>query len=118
MLFTSPQAFAFEFTFYWGDIPLCTSGHPNRVYNPVFHLQDLPEGTARIDFKLTDLQVRNYNHGGGKVAGPFGSTIEPGAFTYKSPCPPSGSHNYQWTAQAYDSGGKLLDTAQSTKRYP
>ena len=36
-------------------------------------------------------KIKNY---GGETV------IQPGAFKYKSPCPPSGSHTYEWTITA------------------
>ncbi|MCB1416357.1 MAG: hypothetical protein KDJ64_08075 [Nitratireductor sp.] len=96
----------------------CTSGNPNRVSNPAFKLSAVPDGTAKIRFKMKDLNVPSYNHGGGTVTYSGGSTIAPGAFNYKSPCPPNGAHNYQWTATALDAKGKKLGEAKATKRYP
>ena len=45
-------------------------------------------------------------------------TIEPGAFKYESPCPPSGPHTYEWTAtaQSSKSSGKL-GTAKAKRKY-
>jgi len=45
--------------------------------------------------------------------------IAPGAFKYKSPCPPGGVHTYEWTATAMtDRGGGVLGTASATRQYP
>ena len=41
-----------------------------------------------------------FNHGGGKVEYTGQTTIEPGAFKYKSPCPPGVVHTYVWTVTA------------------
>ena len=118
MLAGTATADDFAFDFSWGDIPLCTSGYPNRVTNPGFTPTAVPAGTARIDFRLTDLDVPGYNHGGGRVAYVGQSVIEPGAFKYSSPCPPSGRHSYRWTARARDADGDTLAKATATKRYP
>jgi hypothetical protein len=117
------SALAAEFTlqFEWGDIPLCTSGSPNVVPNPRFVLSNVPEGTKLIQFTMTDLDVPNYDHGGGTIEYKGNNTIEPGAFTYKSPCPPSGSHRYRWTAVAKEKSGlfgKSLGKAEATQSYP
>ena len=111
-------AAAFSISFSWGNLKKCTSGNPNRVANPAFKLSSVPDGTAKIRFKMKDLNVPSYNHGGGTVTYSGGSTIAPGAFNYKSPCPPNGAHNYQWTATALDAKGKKLGEAKATKRYP
>lgn len=123
ILFLSTSAIAenFSFTFEWGDIPLCTSGNPNVVSNPKFVLSNVPEKTKIISFRLTDLDAPNYDHGGGKIEYTGNSVIKPGAFTYKSPCPPSGSHRYVWTATAKEKDsffGGTLAKAKSMQKYP
>ncbi|MFN3992743.1 MAG: hypothetical protein ACK4IU_07510 [Tabrizicola flagellatus] len=112
-------ATAFEIAFTWDGLKSCTSGNPNTVVNPRFILKDVPEGTKFIRFKLVDTNVREFDHGGGVVTYNGESVIEPGAFKYKSPCPPSGSHKYEWTAtaQSKKSGGKL-GIAKAARRYP
>lgn len=106
-----------QLTFSWGDIPLCTSGRPNIVPNPRFTLTGVPEGTERVAFRLTDLDVPAYDHGGGSVAVMGDGEIVPGAFTYKSPCPPRGSHTYEWEARAV-AGDRVLATARAAQDYP
>ena len=122
-LFLVSPVMADEFiiSFEWGDIPICTTGNPNRVANPRFVLSNVPEGTKFISFKMTDLDVTNYNHGGGTIEYTGNNVIEPGAFKYKSPCPPNGSHRYQWAAKAKESDGFFsgsIGTAKAMKRYP
>ena len=108
----------FRFTFEWGDIPLCTSGNPNRVDNPSFSLSNVPQGTTEIHFRLQDLDVPSFNHGGGTVAYKNQDVIEPGAFQYESPCPPGGKHTYEWTATAVDGYGGEVGKARARKEYP
>lgn len=112
-------AMAFEISFDWSGLKLCTSGNPNTVNNPKFTLKDVPAGTKYIRFKLVDRDVPDYDHGGGVVSWDGKTTIQPGAFRYKSPCPPSGKHTYEWTAtaQSKKSGGKLA-VAKSRRKYP
>ena len=117
-LSTSP-ALSFDFSFDWKGLELCTSGKPNKVKNPTFKLKNVPEGTKFIRFKLVDLNVPSYNHGGGVAVYDGSGVIKPGAFKYKSPCPPDGAHVYEWraTAQSKKNGGKLA-TAKAKKSYP
>lgn len=115
---TAAQADDFSFTFEWGDIPLCNTGYPNRVDNPIFTLKNVPEGTTEIRFSLTDLDVPSYNHGGGSADYSGGDVIQPGEFSYQSPCPPRGSHNYEWSARARNADGDTLARARSAKKYP
>lgn len=112
-------AFAFDIGFDWSGLKSCTNGRPNVVANPAFQVRDVPAGTKFIRFKLTDRDVPGYNHGGGVVAYAGQGVIAPGAFTYKSPCPPNGRHTYEWTAtaQTKKNGGKLA-TARAARKYP
>lgn len=111
-------AFAFSISFSWGNLKSCTTGRPNTVPNPVFNLSGVPKGTAKIRFKMVDKAVPSYNHGGGTVKYSGGNKIASGAFKYKSPCPPNGSHPYEWTATALDASGKKLGTAKARRNYP
>jgi phosphatidylethanolamine-binding protein (PEBP) family uncharacterized protein len=118
LLFLSQPAFAeFRLSFDWGNIPACNTGKPNRVGSPAFVLKGLPEGTTVVEFKLTDLDVPNYKHGGGKVKVRADGKLPFGAFKYKSPCPPGEVHTYQWTATA-KKGRKTLATAAARRKYP
>lgn len=118
LTFIAQPALAFEIGFDWGNIPSCTNGNPNTVSSPAFSISGLPVGTTQLKFKLTDLDVPSYNHGGGAIAFAGGKTVPAGAFRYQSPCPPNGTHTYQWTATALDASGKKLGTAKAKKNYP
>lgn len=118
-LFGTTASDAFEIKFDWAGLKSCTNGDPNSVPSPEFALTDVPEGTKFIKFKLVDKDVPGYNHGGGTVSWSGEGEISAGAFTYKSPCPPNGSHKYEWTAtaQSKKSGG-VLGKAKATRMYP
>lgn len=121
LLMTPATAAEFAVSFEWGDIPLCTSGQPNTVPNPRFVLSNVPEGTKFIQFTMTDLDAPNYKHGGGTIEYKGNNIIEPGAFTYLSPCPPMGSHRYRWAATAKEKTGLFsgsLGKAEATRSYP
>ena len=108
----------FSFEFEWGDIKECSTGNPNRVNNPIFKLSSVPEETVLLKFRMTDKNVPSYNHGGGKVKYSGANIIEPGAFKYKSPCPPGKTHTYEWRVIAYDKDKKKLGVAKATRKYP
>lgn len=115
------QAGEFRIGFDWSGLKLCTSGRPNTVANPVFTVKDLPAGTKFIQFRLVDLDVPSYNHGGGVVAISKDGKIPRGAFKYQSPCPPNGAHTYEWTATAKTKkgfGGQKLGVAKARRKYP
>ncbi len=107
------RAEEFKIAFTWGNIPRCTSGSPNTVPNPRFEVSGVPAGAKSITFKMVDRDKPGYYHGGGKVPYTGQSVIEPGAFSYQSPCPPDGAHTYEWTADA-DGLGK----AKARAEYP
>ena len=109
----------FRITFDWAGLKLCTSGSPNRVSNPRFGVSGLPAGTTVIKFTLKDLDVPGYDHGGGWVKMTSDGKVSSGAFKYKSPCPPSGKHTYQWTATAKTKkNGKALGQSTAQRKYP
>lgn len=113
------MAGAFEISFTWDGLKLCNSGNATTVKSPAFTLKDVPEGTAFIKFRMVDKDVPSFNHGGGTVAYQGGDVIPAGAFKYLSPCPPGGSHRYEWTAtaQTKKTGGKLA-VAKALRPYP
>ena len=116
-LTSTVNATDFKLAFEWGDLKRCTSGNPNRVTNPIFTLTNVPEGTKTLTFRMRDKQS-TYNHGGGKVEYTGQTTIEPGAFKYDSPCPPSGKHTYVWTVTAKNEKKKKIGKAKAQRKYP
>ena len=114
-LTSTVNAAEFGLAFEWGNLKSCTTGYPNKVDNPIFTLTNVPEGTKILQFKMRDKQS-TYNHGGGKVEYTDQTTIEPGAFKYKSPCPPNGKHTYVWTVTAKNE--KKIGKAKAQKEYP
>ncbi|HEC90548.1 MAG TPA: phospholipid-binding protein [Alphaproteobacteria bacterium] len=107
----------FSFTFKWGNIPGCDNGYTYTGKSPIFTLSNVPEGTRQIAFAMKDLNV-DYDHKGGVVKYAGGNIIPFGAFGYLIPCPPGGSHVYEWTAYAENAKGDILATAKSKRKYP
>ena len=107
----------FTISFDWGGLKLCNTGSPNRVGNPAFTVKGLPKGTDSVEFRLTDLNVPSYNHGGGTLKMSADGKVPPGLFKYSSPCPPDGVHTYEWTATARQ-GSKVLARAKAQRKYP
>jgi len=117
-LIQSVHAGEFSFTFEWGKIPECTDGNPGQVPNPIFTLSNVPKGTKKIEFYMEDQDAPNYDHGGGTASYKGENMIQPGAFEYASPCPPDGTHTYQWSAYAKDANGDKVGEATAKKNYP
>ena len=109
----SVQSAELEFDLKWvGSKDRCTAE------SPAFKIISAPEGTTRIWFKMIDLDAHSYPHGKGTVKY-SGKDIPRGAFKYRGPCPPVGSHRYLWIAVAYDKeGGKVLGKAEVMKPFP
>ena len=116
-LTSTVNAAEFGLAFEWGDIPKCNTGNAKKVTNPIFTLTNVPEGTKILQFRMKDKQSP-FNHGGGKVEYTGQTTIEPGAFKYASPCPPSGKHTYVWTVTAKNEKKKKIGKAKAQKEYP
>ncbi|HRJ69699.1 MAG TPA: phospholipid-binding protein [Beijerinckiaceae bacterium] len=97
----------------WGSAAGCGG------QSPAFVLGAVPKGTAKLDFKMVDLDLPSYPHGGGSVAfagkSSFAAGEVFGAFSsYRGPCPPPGqTHRYEWSVQAIDAAGKVLGTAKT-----
>ena len=116
-LTSAVNAAEFGLEFEWGNLKKCNSGNPNKVDNPIFKLTNVPEGTKTLSFRMKDKQSP-YNHGGGKVEYTGQTTIEPGAFKYKSPCPPGEVHTYVWTVTAKNEKKKKIGKAKAQRKYP
>ncbi len=87
---------------------------------PAFTFARVPAGTAKLSFRMVDLNLPSFQHGGGEAAFSGRTSFGQGeAFggmfsSYRGPCPPpTATHRYEWTVQALDAGGKVLGTAKT-----
>lgn len=106
------QASAMSLSFNWGPTKKCFDRS-----SPPMKVSGVPKGTVKLKFKMVDLNVPSYPHGGGTVKYSGKNSLPYGAFRYKGPCPPE-PHTYQFTVQALDAKGKVLGTAKAKRRYP
>jgi phosphatidylethanolamine-binding protein (PEBP) family uncharacterized protein len=109
LLLTTSGAFAFSASFAW------CSGSPS------FTLTDVPQGTARLQFAMTDLNVPSFHHGGGTVAYSGQAAVPCGAFSsgFTGPSPPAGQvHTYQFTVKALGPSGAVLATTTTRRKFP
>jgi phosphatidylethanolamine-binding protein (PEBP) family uncharacterized protein len=112
MIVLPAEAAGFSIRFSWAGIPAC------KTISPAFTLTGVPKGTKRLSFVMTDLEVPTFHHGGSTIAY-TGDAVARGAITYTGPCPPRGErHDYRWTVEALDAGGKVLATATATAMFP
>ena len=106
---SASSAFAFSASFQW------CSGSPG------FELRDVPAGTAKLQFAMTDLNVPSFHHGGGTVAYGGQGTVPCGAFSsgFTGPSPPSGQvHTYAFTIKALGADGAVLATTTARRKFP
>jgi phosphatidylethanolamine-binding protein (PEBP) family uncharacterized protein len=110
LLLGAPQAFAFSANFAW-----CPSGSPN------FQLGDVPAGTVKLQFAMTDLDKPGFHHGGGMVGYRGQPDVPCGAFStgFIGPSPPPGEvHTYEFTIKALGSDGATLATTTVRRKFP
>ena len=110
----SPNAVELGVDFAWQPSDRCSGRSPEiRVTN-------IPAATKTLSVKLKDRDVPNWNHGGGNVPYDGSGVIPAGALKngYNGPCPPSGSHRYEFTVQAFDAAGTVVGTGRQTHPFP
>jgi phosphatidylethanolamine-binding protein (PEBP) family uncharacterized protein len=110
----SPDAVELPVDFAWQASDRCSG------QSPAIQVHNIPAATKTLYVKLKDLDVPNWNHGGGTVAYDGSGLIPVGALQngYNGPCPPSGSHRYQFTVKAIDAAGVIIGTGQQTRNFP
>ena len=92
----------------WGSTRRCF-----ETASPNFTVGSVPPGTVKLGFRMKDLDLPQFNHGGGVVAFSGQTTIPMGAFSYKGPCPQLKAHTYRWTVDAVDPQGNVLAKGQT-----
>lgn len=106
---SASSALAFSASFSW------CSGSPR------FTLTDVPQGTAKLDFHMTDLNKPSFHHGGGTVDYHGQGEVPCGAFAkgFVGPSPPPGEvHTYEFTVKALGANGAPLATTNARRKYP
>jgi len=104
---------ALDVSFDWHGTSACSTKPP------AFVISNIPADTASLRFKMVDLDVPTYNHGGGTIDYSGSNKIPAGAFSSKGPCPPSGSHDYRFTVTALNADGSMiLGKGEETQAFP
>ena len=91
----SADEFRIEFT--WdADMERCFSN-----VSPEIFLFNVPAGTTQLRVKMVDRDAVSYPHGGGRIDYNGEASIPKGALKkWKGPCPPSGTHTYEFIVDA------------------
>lgn len=110
-IMVAAPAAAMSLSFSWAGMAACGTRPPG------FTLSGVPHGTERLSFRMIDLAVPSYPHGGGNIAY-RGDRVPAGSFAYHGPCPPHGRHTYRWTVEALDGSGKVLARASAARPFP
>ncbi len=90
--------------------------HRCSPVSPEIRLKDIPPGTTLLRVKMTDLDQKDNDHGGGDIrqteAFDSSFTIAPGSLkAYKGPCPENFTtlgHEYQFSVTALGTDDKPL----------
>jgi hypothetical protein len=106
---STSDALAFSASFTW-----CAG-------SPRFQLTDVPAGTAKLDFQMTDLNKPSFHHGGGTVDYRGQAEVPCGAFAkgFVGPSPPPGEvHTYEFSIKALGANGAPLATTTARRKFP
>jgi phosphatidylethanolamine-binding protein (PEBP) family uncharacterized protein len=106
------SASAMGLSFSWGPTKKCFDPK-----SPPISLSGVPKGTAKLRFKMVDLNAPTYPHGGQTIDFTGAAKLPYGAFRYRGPCPPS-PHSYEISVDALDGHGKVLGKAKARRRFP
>lgn len=93
-----------DVAYQWSESDQCS-----RV-SPKISVSGIPPGTTQLKATLHDLDVPSWDHGGGKVVYTGQPSIKKGELKsgYNGPCPPSGTHTYQFKVKAIDAEGTII----------
>lgn len=105
---------ALEVDFSWNAEHRCSSKSPE------IRVAGIPAGTKSLKVTLVDLDVPFWNHGGGTVENDGSGVIPAESLKsgYNGPCPPSGSHRYEFTVNAVDEQGQVIGAGKKMKKFP
>jgi len=92
-------------------------------YSAQFNLTNVPKGTQKLKFRMVDLDVPSFNHGGGTINYTNQKQIDCGVISassggYTPPSPPSGAHTYEWSVYALDKDEKEIGVAKTSRKFP
>jgi phosphatidylethanolamine-binding protein (PEBP) family uncharacterized protein len=94
--------------------------HKCSSVSPKITVSNIPAGTKELKVVLIDRDVPTWNHGGGILSYKGSGVIPEGALKsgYNGPCPPSGSHTYEFKVKAIDAKGVIAGIGSNTQSFP
>jgi len=102
-------------SFNWEGIAACTHESPE------IHVDGIPVGALELRVKLKNLNVPEWNQGGGVVENDGSGIIPPKALDigYNGPCPPPGErYKYEFSVMALNAEGAILGFGKAVKPFP
>lgn len=110
---SNPLAADLVVDFSWSGIERCSTESPEIT------VTNVPPGAATFEVNLKDLDAPSFHHGGGTVpADPTGKIPRGSLHSYTGPCPPFGSHTYEFTVIAHDASGNQLGVGAKSAAFP
>ena len=105
---------ALDVDFSWEEEHRCSSKSPE------IRVAGIPAGTKFLKVTLVDLDVPFWDHGGGTVNNDGSGVIPAGSLKsgYNGPCPPGGSHRYEFTVNALDGQGRIIGAGKKMNKFP
>lgn len=103
-----------DVAFSWEGIQTCAHESPEiRVSN-------IPDGTAELQVKLKNVNVPEWNQGGGNVKNDGSGIIPAGSLNlgYNGPCPAGGRNTYEFTVMAVDAEGVIIGFGKARQPFP
>ena len=110
----APDAVELAVDFSWVGVSKCSN------QSPEISVDGIPAGTKTLKVKLKDLDVPRWNHGGGTIENDDSGIIPAGSLKnrYNGPCPPSGSHRYEFTVNAVNEEGIIIGLGKAMQSFP
>lgn len=110
----SPDAVDIGVEFTWQNTKACS------IKSPEIIVTNVPPETKIFKVALTDIDVPSWNHGGGKIDNDGTGVIPAGSLKsgYNGPCPPSGSHRYEFSVKAVDADGVVIGIGKAERKFP
>ena len=110
----TPDSAEIAVDFSWKGVKRCSKDSPQ------IRIKDIPTGTKYFEVKLKDLDAPRWKHGGGKVENNDSGIIQAGALKdgYNGPCPPSGTHRYEFTVKAVNAEGIIIGIGKAVRNFP
>ena len=101
--------------FNWEGIQACTHE------SPAIRVDGIPEGTVELRVRLKNINVPEWNQGGGNVEHDGSGIIPPRALDigYNGPCPPPGQrYKYEFSVMAVNTDGVIIGFGKAVQPFP